>query len=250
MKLFLAGLLLTLSFLGRAIASQSPSQPIDIIFDIDWTTFYTINPTDPNQADSNIIWVEGKAYRPTEHLGEVLESLLQHPEVRVSFFSGGERSRNEALLKAFRLPSGRSAFDVSYRVFSKEDLSVVSTDATMPFSKRYKKSLEGLLPNATPERAVLIDDQPEFAKAPWVGVSSLGRFNFQKNFDASKIPMSFFPENREQWMAEKDKALMWKTLLEEAISSSEKSETSFAQIVSSVWSAKSQNALCKNLFSF
>ncbi|MDG0815595.1 hypothetical protein [Bdellovibrio svalbardensis] len=245
MKLFLASLFLALSFQGSVYAQAAP---IDIVFDIDWTTFYSIDTTSPNQIDNQNIAIEGKTYRPTEHLGEVLQALSLHPEVRISFFSGGEKSRNEALLKKLILPNGRRAFDIAYRVLSKENLQQVSEDSNLKFSQRYKKSFEGLLPGATPQRTILIDDQVEFSKAPWKAVPSLGVFNYQKVFDNRQSAQQFYPSTEQAWLNEKDKALMWKSLLEEAIVLSRKSDKPFSQITSDLWSAKSQNSLCKNVF--
>lgn len=230
------------------VVLASPAAPIDIVFDIDWTTFYTVHPDKPNQADDKAIIVEGKAYRPTDHLGEVLEKLSQRPEVRISFFSGGERSRNETLLKAFKLPSGRSAYDIAYKVLSKENLTTVSEDASLGFSERYKKSMAGILPGATAERTILVDDQVNFAVKPWKAVASLGVFNFQKEFDPSNAREAYFPKDKEQWLAERDKALMWQALLEEALSSNALKKQSFAQVAEDLWSQKSHRGLCKNIF--
>ncbi len=247
MRLFLASLFLALNFQGTVFAQTAP---LDIVFDLDWTTFYSVNSTDTNQIDQHTLTIEGKVYRATDHLGEVLQALSKHPEVRISFFSGGEKSRNEALLKSVKLPNGQSAFDIAYKVLSKENLQQVSADTTLKFSQRYKKSFDGLLANATPERTVLIDDQVEFAKSPWKALASLGVFNHQNQFDQRLSAQDFFPSTKDAWLREKDKALMWQALLEEAIFLSRKSEKSFSQIASELWSAKSKNTLCKNVFIF
>ncbi|UOF01270.1 hypothetical protein [Bdellovibrio reynosensis] len=241
----ISALLITMA----SVAFASPTAPIDIVFDIDWTTFYTAHPDKPNQGDDKVIIVEGKAYRPTDHLGEVLEKISSRPDVRISFFSGGERSRNETLLKAFKLPSGRSAYDIAYKVLSKENLTTVSEDASLGFSERYKKSMAGILPGATAERTILVDDQVNFSVKPWKAVASLGVFNFQKEFDASKANEAYFPKSKEEWRAERDKALMWQALLEEALSSSNAhKKQSFAQIAEDLWAQKSHRGLCKNIF--
>lgn len=246
MKLFLVTLLLVLGFQGRALAH---SEPIDIVFDIDWTTFYSIDPNDPSQTDKNIISVGGKYYRATDHLAEVIESLLKHPEVRISFFSGGERSRNEALLSKVALSNGKTLKDVTFRVFSKEDLTSVATDANLKFSDRYRKSLNGILPGANPGRAILIDDQIKFALAPWKAVFSLGKFNFQNEFQSVKSGQAFFPADTSEWIAEKDKALMWKALLEEALVQSQRTGRPFSEVTVELWEKKSSHTLCKNIFS-
>ncbi|XGC80035.1 hypothetical protein ACES2L_11920 [Bdellovibrio bacteriovorus] len=248
LKAYLSFLLSAALITLASVAFASPAAPIDIVFDIDWTTFYTVHPDKPNQSDEKVIIIEGKAYRPTDHLGEVLEKLSLRPDVRISFFSGGERSRNETLLRAFKLPSGRSAYDIAYKVLSKENLATVSQDPTLGFSERHKKSMAGILPGATAERTILVDDQVNFSVKPWKAVPSLGVFNFQKEFDSSKTNEAYFPRSKEQWLAERDKALMWQALLEEALSSNALKKKSFAQVAEDLWSQKSRRGLCKNIF--
>lgn len=233
--------------IGGFASAQSPA-PIDIVFDIDWTTFYTVHPEERNQSDEKTIVVEGKAYRPTDHLGEVLEKLSSNPQVRISFFSGGERSRNVTLLKTFKLPSGKSAYDIAYKVLSKENLTTVSEDATLGFSERYKKSMAGILPGATAERTILVDDQVNFSVKPWKAVASLGVFNFQKEFDATRSTEAYFPKDKSEWLAERDKALVWQALLEEALTKTSNEEKSFSQIAEELWIQKSHHGLCKNIF--
>ncbi|MEK2690822.1 hypothetical protein AAAA73_17155 [Bdellovibrio sp. GT3] len=239
---------LGLLILTSTLTAPAWAAPIDVVLDIDWTTFYTIKPEDKNQMDPKAIQIAGKTYRPTEHLGEVLEKLLALPDIRISFFSGGETTRNEALLKAFKLPSGRSAFDISYKVLSKHDLTVVSEDQSLGFADRYKKNLEGILPGATMERTILIDDQIKFAVAPWKAVDSLGHLEFQSKFDPEKVGQFEHPATVEQWQTEKDKALMWLALIEEALNTSRKLHTPFSTAVTEIWAQKSHRPLCKNVF--
>ncbi|WP_413578139.1 hypothetical protein ACLVWU_06310 [Bdellovibrio sp. HCB290] len=245
MKSWFVGLLLLIC----AQVGSASAAPIDVVFDIDWTTFYTIDPDNKNQMDNKAITVEHKTYRPTDHLGEVLERLLQYPDVRISFFSGGGQSRNEALLKAFKLPSGRSAFDISYKVLSKDNLIEVSTDQSLGFADRYKKNLAGVLPGAHVDRTILIDDQVKFAVPPWKIVDSMGHFEFQIKFDhITSGKAEYLPPTSEQWLAEKDKALMWLALIEQALHKSKRFHTPFSQELTKIWSQKSHLSLCKNVF--
>lgn len=240
MRLWLAVLLLICfqPFTARANA------PIDLVFDIDWTTFYSIekaNDTDPQQRT-----VEGKTYRYTDHLPEMIETLLQrHPEVRISFFSGGERSRNETLLSQVHLSDGRSLRDVAYRVFSKEHLKELSQDETIRFSKRYKKDLALALPESNPARTILIDDQVEFAVKPYKAVSSLGFFNFSNDFKAPLASEAYTPKTRAEWLQERKKALVWLHLLDEALLESKLKGTHFADEVSRIWELKSASPLAR-----
>lgn len=245
MKLFFASMLCILALQGRAVAA-----PIDIIFDIDWTTFYSIAPETAavSKQDSQIIEVEGKFYRPTDHLGEVLFALSKNPEVRISFFSGGEASRNQALLSKVILPNGKNALSVVHAVFSKGDLEIVSQDASLKFADRFKKNPVNLLPDFDAKRAILIDDQVQFAKAPLKAVPSLGVFNFESQFDTQRVNLPYMPANEFAWKHERDKALMWQSLIEEAMELSQKSEKSFSDIVVQLWAKKSSRALCRTVF--
>ncbi len=234
--------------LSLPVFAQLESAPIDIIFDIDWTAFYSVDPKDKNQADKNIIFIQEKAYRPTDHLGEVLEKLSSNPQVRISFFSGGERARNESLLRSFKLPSGKSAYDISFKILSKENLTEVSTDSSLTFSERYKKVITGLIADATPERTILIDDQVNFSVKPWRAVNSLGFFNFQVTFDPSKADKEFYPKTGVDWRNERDKSLIWLSLIEESIRRSQISNESFSQTTEELWLSKSFHGLCKNIF--
>nr|BFD64072.1 hypothetical protein BdHM001_27530 [Bdellovibrio sp. HM001] len=241
MKLWLAAFLLFVCFQPR-ISLATPA--VDIVFDIDWTTFYSIenaNENDPQQRT-----VEGKTYRYTDFLPEVIETLLlRHPEVRISFFSGGDRSRNEALLEQVHLSDGRSLRDIAYRVFSKEHLKVVSQDETIRFSKRNKKDLALVMPESHPARTILIDDQVEFAVKPYKAVSSLGFFNFSPEFIAPLAGESYAPKTRAEWLQERKKALVWLHLLDEALKESRTKGTHFADEVSRLWDLKSASPLAR-----
>lgn len=209
------------------------AKPIDIILDIDWTAFYTVL---DGERDVHSVDVEGKVYRPTDHLTETIEWLLKnHPEVRISFFSGGERSRNETLLSMIHLSDGRSLKDISFQIFSKEHLFIASHDEKLKFAERYKKSITGLIPDWNPERSILIDDQVAFAKPPLKAVFSLGNLNFQRAFNPQKSGESYFPANENQWSLERNKALIWAARLESAFIESSSGKFNFAQAVQSAW---------------
>jgi|GEM_PF-2406446 len=237
MKSWLLAILIIFSFQPAAFATGNS---IDIVFDIDWTTFYSINADDPFQKDKNNITVEGKVYRATDHLAAIVETLLTHPEVRINFFSGGEKSRNEALLKSVRLSDGRTLLDVTHRLYSRGDLLQVSQDETLKFSARYKKVLA---PDWNPERTILIDDQPEFAKQPLKAVSSLGRLTFQNDFNSSRVGETYFPANREEWRMERDKALLWLGMIDSALTDSKKNGRAFATVLQETWYKHSTDAL-------
>ncbi|KHD89569.1 MAG: hypothetical protein OM95_03030 [Bdellovibrio sp. ArHS] len=239
MKNWLVALILILSF--RPAEAQ---QPIDIVFDIDWTTFYTVHPENKNELSAKNLEVEGKFYRPTDYLPEVIEFLLKnHSEVRISFFSGGTKARNIALLNKVTLSDGRSLLDISHRILSFEDLTRVSHNETLKFSEQYKKVLSEGLPDWNPQRTLLIDDQPEFAQKPLKSVSSLGHYNFQESFDAGRSTEKFFPASYEQWQQERRKALVWLAIIENALAESSRSGKDFAGTAQEMWLHATENAL-------
>ncbi|WP_373998140.1 hypothetical protein [Bdellovibrio bacteriovorus] len=237
MKARLVALLLILSFQPAWAGT-----PLDIVFDIDWTTFYTVHSEDPNERSSKSIQIEGKTYRPTDHLTEVIEHLLKtHPDIRISFFSGGTQSRNMTLLESVKLSDGRSLVDISHRILSYEDLTVVSQNKTLKFSEQHKKVLNQGIPDWNPKNTLLIDDQPEFAVKPLKSVSSLGHFNFQQKFDVSRAGEKFFPASEIEWKMERNKALVWLALLENAIAESARTGKDFSTVAQELWTRDSKN---------
>jgi hypothetical protein len=210
------------------------SKPIDVVFDIDWTTFYSI---EEPLRDGQTVAVEGKFYRPTDYLPETIEWLLKtHPEVRISFFSGGEKSRNETLLGKVHLSDGRSLRDIAHQIFSKQDLYIASTDSKLSFSERYKKDLATFITDNTADRMILIDDQVNFAKPPLKAVPSLGLYNFQPSFDSSKAGKDYFPPTEKAWSLERNKALLWAAALDSALNESASGKISFESAVQNSWS--------------
>lgn len=231
MSKWLMFFLIYISLPLRVVASSQP--PVDIVFDIDWTTFYSV---EESQKDEKTLLVQERLYRATDHLTEVIEALLKnHPEVRISFFSGGENSRNETLLKNTRLPNGKSLWEVSYKVFSKEHLTEVSADEGLSFPQRFKKNISTLIPDAHPTRTVLIDDQVAFAQSPLKAVDSLGHFNFTRQFLPTKATEKYFPPSRHEWQQERQKALIWYSLIVDALEESQKGTKNFSDLLALKW---------------
>ncbi len=225
--------LIMIIFILTVPVASLAAAPIDLIFDIDWTAFYTVQ---EGERDSSTVEVEGKLYRATDHFTDTIEWLLKsHPEVRISFFSGGERSRNETLLSMIHLSDGRSLKDISFQIFSKEHLFVASTDEKLKFAERYKKSVIELIPDWNPQRSILIDDQVAFAKPPLKAVFSLGNLNFQRQFNPLKAGENFFPAHQAEWSLERNKSLIWAARLEHALNSSAHGNVTFTDAVLHSW---------------
>jgi hypothetical protein len=99
--------------------------PVDIVFDLDDTLIRWVRAFPDEHLPPNAIAPDGGAlkhsYRVLDGATELLQSLANRPNVRISFFSLGPRLRNEAVLKKVILPDGRSAWDIAHKVLSDHD---------------------------------------------------------------------------------------------------------------------------------
>lgn len=238
MKFRLRALLLLMMFLGQPALATT----YHLVLDIDWTTFYSVETPGSQKTDPQVRTVEGQSYRYTDALPEVLEALLlKHPDLKISFFSGGERSRNEALLAQVHLPDGRSLKDVAYRIFSKEHLLTVSDDPAASFSTRFKKDLSRVLPEARPEKTLMIDDQVEFAVKPYKAVHSLGYYDFAEKFTPVESPGKYQAPGKTEWRLERNKALIWLALVDQALRESKSTGASFPEGARRLWLEKAHS---------
>lgn len=223
------------SFLFVLVYSVSGfSEPVHIVFDLDWTIFYSIDPNDPLQMDDKVIQVQGKHYRATDYTEQMLGYLVRnHPDVKISFFSGGERDRNLQLLESLKIDETRTALDIATHVFHREDLTIISLDKSMPFEMRNKKEIEKLIPDFDPDQVILIDDKPGFANKNVTAVSSLGTTTFTKRFDKSRSGLKYFPKDYQAWKLERDKALIWLALIQKGFQ--RPVGTSFSKWIENLW---------------
>jgi hypothetical protein len=197
-------LVVTLFFL---LSGSVLAQTVDIVFDLDWTLVYPLS--ESSTADpTKVIWAQGKPYRVTDWTSEVLGKLARKKELRISFFSGGQAARNFEILKQIKLPDGRSAFEIAYKMLHFEDLMEVSTDQNLPFDQKYKKSLTKINPDLT--RLIMVDDSYEFVPFDqkrnelWLG----GTYNFyEKAEDIPKTKGLYDPPSISKWKAERNKLL-------------------------------------------
>tara|TARA_Y100001936_G_C16090169_1_gene685406 strand:- start:2011 stop:2826 length:816 start_codon:yes stop_codon:yes gene_type:complete len=209
---------------------------IDIVFDIDWTLVYPVDETMKNEA--RVYLVQGEYYRVSDGAVEVIASLFKDPRFRVSFFSGGDKLRNEELLKQIILPlKDKTALDVAYKVLSREDLSVVSTDENLGFSERFKKDLT--IVNKDLNQVVLVDDLKNFTPSGqednllWVGKT----YTYQDKF--KKLPLSkYIPDSELSWLNERYKFFWVYSSIEEAASLSIKTGSSFKNVLNKVLEKK------------
>jgi len=174
-----------------------------VVLDIDWT----------------IVASQNEEYRLNDGVREYVEYLLEK-DVKISFFSGGDKERNIKLLKEIKLKNGRSFFDIAYKIKSKDDLT------TMPnvlenarFSERYKKDLT--LIDLKLENIVLIEDNPQFyldetqkKNLFWLGKT----FNHYETYAEVKAArksltgkdLQYVPKSFEEWLVARKKFFLVK----------------------------------------
>lgn len=178
---------------------------MDVVFDLDWTLLYPLK-ENPNGKFSKVIEASDELYRIADGAEDVLLRLYEMPNVRISFYSGGNTARNIEALKKIQLANGQSAFDIAYKVLNVSDLAAISYDESLPFTQRFKKDLSRI--NSDISRVILIDDSKNFALAEqsrhqlWLGKT----YNYYEKFD--DIPLvkdGYDPPNLKEWMRERNK---------------------------------------------
>ena len=180
--LFLS-LILALGLIGPMPAHAA--EPIHLVFDIDWTLVYPL-PERPAKPDAHTVEALGKWYRFADDSAAIIAEAAANPNLRVSFFSGGEKERNLELLQKLKLPDGRSALDVATKVLSSDDLTPASSDPNAGFADRWKKDLTKIEPDL--DRVVLVDDMADFSvpgqerNMYWLGET----YNFAGTFEEAK----------------------------------------------------------------
>lgn len=225
-------------------------RPVHIIFDLDWTLFYSIDSKDPDQTDSKVFEVDGKHYRLTDH-AEILLRHLHHnyPEVQISFFSGGQKERNLQLLRSIRVTENKTALDIAAYTFHFDDLTKVNADEALPFVTRYKKLVENLISDFHSEDVILIDDQVDFASGRVKAVPSLGTLKFTHKYVPQRRHEKFFPANEIEWRQERDKTLVWLSAIDQAIQARRRLGVSFAEHLSRAWNRESLfSKICAHIY--
>lgn len=140
-----------------------PSSTLDIIFDIDLTLVEEIKTTDPRYAAANAgslprtITIEGIIYQIIEGAEKLVNRISALPQVRVSYMSGGAKSRNLKLLRAVHAQGGGTWYDQAYRVLSRSDLPLIEVKKD---EFRLKKDVRKINPDL--DRVLLLDDIPSF----------------------------------------------------------------------------------------
>jgi hypothetical protein len=183
----------------------SPSLPTaDFILDCDWVLNYIL-------AD--------KSFQVADGISEFFSALFQLPQIRVSVFSGGNRERNESLLRGVKLNNGTNLYERLFRILSFENLRQAEKDDSRNFTDRYKKDMREISAALDLEQSIFADDQVHFAVDSEQDKSFLEvdhTYNWTESYiDRQSDPFfaegndsRYFPQSEFSWRLERNK-LAW-----------------------------------------
>lgn len=198
--------------------------PLHLVFDIDWTLVTPLKQGSHTAFthSENLFEVNGHYYLLKDGMRELIE-LAKEKGISVSFFSGGKKSRNVALLKKIKLSNGEDLYSLAHKVLSFEDLTEVNPDPRLRFSERFKKDMSKV--HSDIEKVILLEDIPHFGKGQglrqtaWLGETTFPRLqgktleesqNYWKKFD---VENKFLPQSlRQDWWEKRKVFLLIKEL--------------------------------------
>lgn len=220
-------LVLLISCAARPVGPRMPAQAdlLDVVFDLDWTLIGEVKSTTDIPA-TEILIHEQDRYRLLPGARELIRSLLAEGRVRISFFSGGPRERNEAVLKQVMV-DGVSLYDLAYKVLSRTDLTdrsaEVESDAR--FSERYKKDLR--LVNTDLTKVIMIDDNDLFAVDEnqrrnfiWLGETFENLEQYSHGATLTMAP-KYRPKNYSAWLGSRLKLPVVDLILKDVLKNSD-----------------------------
>jgi hypothetical protein len=221
-----------------ARAPASETVPIDVVFDLDWTLLYASNAESAGIDASNVVHVEDKTYRLADYAQEAIAHLLSTGRYRVSFFSGGQDSRNAAVVARLydevKTRTGRRY--APHAVGGFDELTRTSAPDTAPFAERLKKDLKTILPDVDLERAVLIDDSKAFAPPGQEGNMLWLQATYEDAPDLDALSnqykaahAKYLPPDEKAWALERNKIAWAVGVIEESRLRSEQSGRSFRE---------------------
>lgn len=166
------------------------TMPMDIVFDIDQTIATLIHEGSngdllaPSGKIANVnYWMEKQNalgeisktqirenYRVYDGLSELLQDLKikqQEGLIRISFYSGGNLSRNISILEKITLADGTQAKDLAFKILGREEMVPTGLDTNARIRERFKKELTKINPNL--DDVIIIDDIKDFVPANETG---------------------------------------------------------------------------------
>ncbi len=207
--------IMTISIIAGTNTFAQKPESFDVVFDLDWTLLYKTSEPMAAQDQTDIIRYGTEVYRLAPGTTDAIIKLHNTPDVRVSFYSGGEADRNLAVVDfIYQQIALRQKNLAPYKVLNKADLVTVP-DAlpTERFSKRFKKDLTKISSNLN--RIVLVDDIADFTPKGqeknllWLGVTYEDFPTYAAAADKSKLAADkdkkYFPESYSDWLQERSK---------------------------------------------
>ncbi len=209
------------------------AEPIDVVFDLDWTLIYTSSPEAVAMDPRNTFSFGDKDYRFSDDAVNVLRAMHANPAYRVSFLSGGDAARNQkAIEMLYEMINADGGSRKPFKVGSLGELHATGAPETAPFTERFKKDLERFLPGFDPTRTVLVDDSKGFAfpgqerNMFWMQNTYDDIPDFARRAELSVDP-KYLPPDEASWLRERRKLLWTFGSLEEARRKAELSGEAF-----------------------
>ncbi len=220
LKSFVAPILFTAvtvaTLFAPCISNSQQSQTeteFHIVFDIDWTL---VNPTNERMANADvtgIIRVENGLYRLSKSAIDVLITLHQIPDIKISFFSGGSAERNKQLLQQvyeiLDKKVGHKAYR-PYKILNINHMVKVSDDTNLKFHLRYKKDLSVYFDL---NQTLLIDDVKDFTPKGqernllWTGKTYNDRIRYELGALEAASEQAYTAPNQQEWQREQMKLI-------------------------------------------
>ncbi|MFL5812860.1 MAG: hypothetical protein ACJ763_04735 [Bdellovibrionia bacterium] len=227
-----AALLLAIGLLALPAFSEAQGSPKDatiyISIDLDGTLFDTIR--DPRQVETleDLVKASDGTHKPVWGAAAFVQSLVDIPNAKIVFFSGGDSERNKELLSQLMMKDGKSALDHAYKVFSKADLTPVVTDPNVKTEHQYqrlKKDLKKIDPSIDLSRVIHVDDVPEYVlpeqRANVVAIDPaydyVENYSRFKEYQRQGLHLENPPPSRRHWAYDTQRLIYARGVIEEAL---------------------------------
>lgn len=133
---------------------------LHVVFDLDGTLISHASEAKPDDDPRHFVEADGQRYRIQDFAPEVL-AALRDAGYEISFFSGGTKSRNRAVVSHLqKLVMDRTGRALTpYKVLNIEELTpVFGRPDTARFRERFRKDLQRI---GFPGDVVMVDDLPQ-----------------------------------------------------------------------------------------
>jgi len=211
-----------------AHAKAPAEEPIYFSIDLDGTLFDTIHDMRQVETDATLIRASDGLHQPVHGAAAFIQSLLEIPNAKIVFFSGGEAERNKELLSKLIMKDGKSALDHAFKVLSKEDLTPVDpgkTTGEIHSHDRFKKDLRKIAPGIDLRRVVHIDDIPDFVlhgqEKNVVAINPdydyVENYSRLKELERQGLTLKRPPPSRKHWAYDTQRLTYARGVIEEAL---------------------------------